>query len=103
MNTVNATLLKAGIVLVPVGLLFIWSVVTFARRKWVWSFLQLLGAGFLVVVILTHIFEALQLFTFMDWGSPQSVGHYLDFFSAILGLTLFPIGFLSQMLIRRKS
>ena len=30
----------------------------------------------------------------MRWGSELSVGHYLDLVSAVLGLTLFPIGYL---------
>jgi len=97
------TLLKALIALVPACLLFAWSVMTFAKSKSVWSLLQLVGAGSLVVVILTHICEALHLFPFMDWGSPQSVGHYLDLFSAILGLTLFPTGFLIQRFSRRRT
>ncbi len=67
------------------------------------SFLQLLGAGCLIVVVLTHIFEALHLFPFMQWGSPHSFGHYLDLTSAILGLTLFPVGLLIQMLTTRHT
>ena len=58
------------------------------------SFLQLVGAGFLSMVVLTHVCEALQLFSTMQWGSPDSVGYYLDLCSAILGLTLFPLGYL---------
>ncbi len=27
----------------------------------------------------------------MNWGDEHSVGHYLDFGSAVLGLTLFPV------------
>jgi hypothetical protein len=46
------------------------------------------------MVVLTHVSEALQLFPWMHWGSEHSVGHYLDFTSAVLGLTLFPVGYL---------
>jgi hypothetical protein len=90
----NATVLKALIALVLVGMLFAWSVASFIRGKTVWYLLQLLGAGYLVVVVLTHVSEALDLFPVMQWGSPHSVGHYLDFSSAILGLTLFAEGLL---------
>lgn len=55
------------------------------------------------MVVFTHIFEALHLFPFMQWGSPHSVGHYLDLTSAILGLTLFPLGFLFQMVTKRQT
>ena len=64
----NITLLKALVALVPAGLLCSGSVVLFLRGKTVSSFLQLLGAGCLVVVVLTHIFEALHLFPWMQWG-----------------------------------
>ena len=46
------------------------------------------------MVVLTHVSEALQLFPWMHWGGEHSVGHYLDFTSAVLGLTLFPLGYL---------
>jgi hypothetical protein len=99
----NITLLKALVALVPVCLLFFWSLVLFFRGKTLCSFLQLLGAGCLVVVILTHISEALQLFPRMHWGLPNSVGHYLDFWSAVLGLMLFPVGYLCHSLTKRHA
>jgi hypothetical protein len=94
----NVTLLKALFALVPTGMLFIGAVVLFFRDKSVRSFLQPLGAACLVVVVLTHISEAVQLFPWMHWGSEHSVGHYLDLWSAVLGLTLFPIGYLLHAL-----
>ena len=94
----SATLLKALVALVPTCMLFSGSVVLFFRGKTLCSLLQLLGAGCLVVVVLTHVSEALHLFPFMQWGSPRSVGHYLDFWSALLGLTLFPVGYLLHTL-----
>jgi hypothetical protein len=90
----NAALLKAGIALVPASILLSGSVVLFRRGKHVWSFLQLLGAACLVVVVLTHVSEALHLFPWMQWGLEHGAGHYLDFCSAVLGLTLFPVGYL---------
>jgi hypothetical protein len=100
---VNVTLLKALVALVPVCMLFFWSVVLFFRERTLCSVLQLLGAGGLMVVILTHISEALYLFPWMHWGLPNSVGHYLDFWSAVLGLTLFTVGYLCRALRKRHA
>ena len=94
----NAALLKGLAALVPPCMLFSGSVVLFFRGKTVCSLLQLLGAGCLVVVVLTHVCEALHLFPWMHWGLKQGVGHYLDFWSAVLGLTLFPVGYLFHAL-----
>ena len=57
----------------------------------------MLGAGCLVVVVLTHLREALHLLPWMHWGLEHSAGHYLDLGSAVLGLTLFPIGYLLRL------
>ena len=98
------TSLGAGLLLlVPASLMFSGSVVLFCRGKSVSSFLQLAGAGCLVVVVLCHLSEALQLFPLMHWGLKDSVGHYLDFWSAVLGLTLFPIGYLFHALAKRHA
>jgi hypothetical protein len=102
-HAMNVTLLKALVALVPACMLFSGSVVLFFRGKTVCSFLQLLGAGCLVVVVLTHVSEALHLFPWMHWGLEHSVGHYLDFWSAVLGLTLFPLGYLLHALTKRHA
>lgn len=94
----NVTLLKALIALLPVGMLFWGSVVLFSRGKSGRSFLQLVGTSCLMLVVLTHVSEALHLFPWMHWGAEHSVGHYVDFWSAVIGLTLFPIGYLLQTL-----
>jgi hypothetical protein len=47
-----------------------------------------------MLVVLFHICEALHPFSSMQWGEEHSTGHYLDLSSAILGLTLLPLGFL---------
>ena len=47
-----------------------------------------------VVVVLTHICEAIHLFPWMHFGLVHSLGHYVDFGSAVLGLTFFPFGYL---------
>ena len=95
---IDTASLKALIALVPASMLLSGSAVLFFREKTVSSFLQLLGAACLVVVVLTHIFEALQAFPWMHWGLKHSIGHYLDFWSAVLGLSLFPMGYLLRSL-----
>ena len=94
----NVTLAKSIVALVPATMLLLGSVVLFSRRKTVGTFLQVVGAGCLVVVVLTHVSEALHLFAWMRWGAEDSAGHYLDLASAILGLVLFPVGFLLRAL-----
>jgi hypothetical protein len=94
----NVILLKALVALIPVCMLFCGSGILFLRGKTISSSLQLFGAGCLVVVVLTHVSEALHLFTWMNWGLEHSAGHYLDFCCAVLGLTLFPIGYLLHAL-----
>jgi len=75
----NPTLLKALIAFVPAGLLFAGSVIFFRKGKSAPSLLQLLGAGCLVVVPLTHVSEALQLFPWMQWGLEHSAGQLCRF------------------------
>jgi succinate dehydrogenase/fumarate reductase cytochrome b subunit len=99
----NVTSLKALVALMPACLLLSGSVTLFLREKCVCSFLQVLGAGCLVLVVLTHVCEALRLFPSMRWGLEHSIGHYLDFWSAVLGLTLFPVGYFLHALIRRHA
>ena len=99
----NFTFLKALAALVPAGMVFAGSVVLFVRGKTVGAFLQLLGAGCLMVVVLAHVSEALHLFPWMQWGLPRSVGHYVDLWSVVLGLTLFPIGYLAHALAIRRD
>jgi hypothetical protein len=85
---VTATLEKAVVLTVPVALLLRVSVARFARAKTLSALLQLLGAGCLVIVVLTHVAEALHVLRSMGWGEPHSVGHYADLVSAVLGTTL---------------
>ncbi len=90
----NGTLLKALILSVPVCMLFAGSALLSLRTRSVCSLLQLLGAGCLTVVVLTHLAEALHLFPGMGWRIENSIGHYVDLGGAVLGLLLFPTGYL---------
>lgn len=99
----EATLIRALAALVPACVLLSGSAVVFFRGKTLWSFLQLFGAGCLMVVVLTHVSEGLHLFPWMHWGAEHSAGHYLDLWSAVLGLTLFPAGYLLHALTLKPS
>ena len=92
---------KAPIALLPAGVLFVGSIVLFFKTKTISTFLQLLGAACLLVVVLTHVCEAFHLFPSMHFGREHSVGHYLDVWSAVLGFSLFPIGYLLHALTNR--
>jgi hypothetical protein len=70
-------------------LLFAGSIILVIRRKTLCGLLQLLGTACLIVVLLTNIAEVSS-----GWRLPNSVGHYLDFWGVVLGLTLFPVGYL---------
>ena len=84
---------KLAIALVPASLLVCGSVVLLRTTQSMWVSFQLLGSMFLGVVISAHICEALGIFPWMRWGSEGSIGHYLDLGSALLGFTLFPLGY----------
>ena len=85
---------------IPACLLFAGSIVLVSRRRSLASWLQLIGSVGLMMVVLTHIAEAFELMPGMHWGLEASVGHYLDLGSAVLGLTLFPIGYLAHAFAR---
>jgi hypothetical protein len=95
--------LKALIALVRATMLFSGSVILFCDKKTIPTLLQLLGAACLLVVVLTHGFEAFHMFPRMNWGRDKSIGHYLDFWSAVIGLSLFPAGYLLNSLTKRHS
>jgi hypothetical protein len=98
----NATLLKALVVSVSVAMLFFGAVSSYFRTKAASSFLQLAGSGCLGVMGLSHVCEALHLFPSMQWGLKDSLGHYIDLWSALLGLTLFSVGYLLQAFNNRQ-
>src|SRR5215470_8653108 len=91
-------LMRALVASVPVLMLFAGSLALFMREKAVLSVLQMVGAGSLVVVVLAHVCEAIQLFPAMGWGLEHSAGHYLNLGGAVLGLIFFPLGYLLHML-----
>src|SRR5262245_27680657 len=99
----NRTLLKALILFVPVSALFCRSVILLSRSRSLGSSLQLLGSAGFVIVVFTHICEALHLFPRMGWGLENSPGHYLDLLSVLLGATLFSLGYLLNAISKRNA
>jgi hypothetical protein len=97
------TLLEALLALLPALVLCIGALVSFVRGKALCFYLQLLGAGCLVLVSVTHVAEALHLFPSMHWGMQHSPGHYLDLGCAALGLTFFPIEYLLHAITERHA
>lgn len=93
----KARLLAIGM---PVCAVLFVSLIGFARERTVWRFLQLIGAIFLLMMVLAHIGGAFQHVPWMPVGQNDSPGHYLDLFSAILGLILLPLGYLFPVLSR---
>ena len=46
----------------------------------------MLAAACFLVVVATHVCEAYHLLSFMGWGRPTSIGHYIDLSAAVLGV-----------------
>jgi len=98
----NTMLVKALSLLVPASLLLWYSLALF-RRRLRWSGLQLIGTAAFVIMVLTHVCEALTLFPWMGWGAEHSPGHYLDLSSAVLGLMLLPAAYVMRLVTKRWS
>lgn len=79
------SLVVVGAIVLLICLGSMWS---FLKRRSPAAVVQLSGAGLLLVMVLTHIAERFHLLTAMRWGSPNSIGHYVDFASAIGGVVL---------------
>lgn len=75
---------------------------SFARERTSLAITQLVGAGFLLVVIFAHICEAFGLIPSLGWGKPGTVGHYIDLVSAFSGSILLTLGYLGRWIIRRR-
>ena len=97
MTPPNLTLLKASAGLILVGLLCASSTRVYRKKRTWSSAFQLAGACLLLVVVASHVCEALQLLPWIDWEATNSAGHYLDLVSAIAGLTLLSFGLLLRV------
>jgi hypothetical protein len=99
----NATLVRALAASVPTGLLLVGSAALFRKTRTVPCLLQLLGAGGVAIVIFAHVCEALGLLQWMQWGEEHSTDHYIDLTGALLGIIVFPVGFLLYALTTRSA
>ncbi len=84
----------------PAMLLFVGSIILISKCRSAFSWLQLIGSAGLMLVVLTHFAEAFELIPWTGWGLENSTGHWLDLGSAVVALTLFPIGYLAHALAR---
>lgn len=92
---------RAAVLLVPALALLAVSALSYLRSKTLPSFMQLLGASFLLVVVLAHFCEAFFVLPSMGWGKEGSPGHYLDLSSAVLGVVFLAVG--SVLAVARRS
>ena len=99
----NATLVVALVIGVPILLLFILAGQRFVRTPTLSGLFLVLGAGSLLVMVLTHVAEALHLFLFMGWGQRRSPGHYLDLGSIYVGIAFLVAASLCPLLRRRAG
>ena len=76
------------------ALSLLWSLIRLRKFSLLGATMQLIGAIGMVGVGAAHLCEALRLFPSMGWGAPHSIGHYLDLVSALVALSLFPLGLL---------
>jgi hypothetical protein len=93
----NVTLLKALLVLVPGVLLLIGSIALYRHHKTKGALLQVLGSGSLIMVVLTHVSEALHALPSMGWGQQNSPGQL----HRPVAATLIPTGYLLHALRKR--
>ena len=98
MTPPNLTLLKASAGLILVGVLCASSTRVYRKKRTWSSAFQLAGACLLLVVVASHICEAIHLLPWMGWGATNSAGHYLDLVSAIAGPTLMSFGLLVRVI-----
>ena len=52
--------------------------------------------GLLALAAMFAVFEAFAILPSLGWGQPHSIGHFIDLWAAILGLTLVFIGLVVQ-------
>ena len=99
----SPALLKVLLALAPTLLLLLATAALYVRTKAAGALAQALGAAFLLVVVLAHLCEALNLLPLMGWGARGSIGHYIDLASAIVGVALLAFGALIHALSKRKA
>ena len=94
--------MKALLALVVTAVAFGAAAIVYHKRRNTATVLLVLGAAFLIVVSLTHVFEAFGLFLAFGWGQPYSVGHYIDLGAALLGV-IFVLSALVTIYLKRDQ
>jgi hypothetical protein len=61
------------------------------------------GIGCFGIMALTHVFEAFSIFPWLQWGRPDSLGHFIDLMAAVLGVALVATSLLLSRLARRRG
>ena len=79
------------------------SIASLVEEKTGMALTQLVGASLLLVVIFAHVCEAFGFLASFGWGRPNTLGHYIDFVSAIAGAILLPIGYFGRRHARRTN
>ena len=102
-SRISAMLYKLILIGISVCIVFGASIASYAEEKTVMALTQLVGATFLLVVIFAHVSEAFGFNPSLGWGQPNTPGHYIDLVSAIVGVILFPIGYLGRRYSRRTN
>ncbi len=98
----NQALVRSIVILVPTMVLMVAAALVFSQQRTIATLLQIVGALCLLLVATFHLFEALELFPAMGWGRADSPGHFVDLASAILGVGVFPVGYLLHALSERR-
>jgi hypothetical protein len=92
-----STLTKTIGLAIPAAAFLVWSGAVWQRARTSATLLRVIAAVCLLVVVLTHVAESRQWLPVMRWGQPDSAGHYLDFASAVLGVSLFVVSVLIDL------
>lgn len=99
----NSTSIKGILILIPASLLLVGSLKSFSMSPRLPNILMVIGAVCLTIVPITHICEGLQWFTFLHWGDENSIGHYIDLLTAVIGVILFPAGYFLDVIRKQKQ
>jgi hypothetical protein len=94
-------LLRVTVISIPILIAFGASARAFVRERTSIALVQLAGAVCLLIVMFAHVSEAFSLLPSMGWGEPNTPGHYIDLASAIAGVVLLAVGYVSRQFLQR--
>ena len=92
LGNMNATLIRALFIAVPVTTALLASVISVRRARTFPAALMVGGTVCLEVVVLAHVAEAMRWLPRTRWGEPNSAGHYVDLVSAVTAVLLLTVG-----------